>query len=73
MSGERAWDPWKTFKLSDAERDLIDRRRQTKDRFRIEFNKIYTDPRKDYVVSSNFLFNCSRGLDEISGENVPNS
>ncbi|XP_052710593.1 uncharacterized protein LOC128184974 [Crassostrea angulata] len=54
MSGERAWDPWKTFKLSDAERDLIDRRRQTKDRFRIEFNKIYTDPRKDYVLDHNF-------------------
>lgn len=56
MSGKsgRAWDPWRTFKVSDAERDLIDRRRLTRDKFREEFNKLYTDPRKEVILDHNF-------------------
>lgn len=40
--------------MSDAERDLIDRRRLTRDKFREEFNKLYTDPRKEVILDHNF-------------------
>lgn len=52
---ERPWDPFKTFNVSAAERDLIDRRRKTRDKFRAEYRKILSDPRTTTVVSSNFL------------------
>lgn len=52
--GDRGWDPFKTFKLSEAERDLIDRRRKTKDKFRAEYRKLLTDPRMEYIVDHNF-------------------
>jgi hypothetical protein len=55
MEEKRSWDPFKTFNVSEAERDLIDRRRKTRDKFRAEYRKLYSDPRTTSVVSSNFL------------------
>ncbi|XP_048769162.1 uncharacterized protein LOC125675481 [Ostrea edulis] len=52
---ERPWDPFKTFNVSAAERDLIDRRRKTRDKFRAEYRKILSDPRTTTVMDQNFM------------------
>ncbi|XP_062577111.1 uncharacterized protein LOC134238979 [Saccostrea cucullata] len=53
--GDRGWDPFKTFKLSEEERELIDRRRKTRDKFRAEYRKLYSDPRRPHILDHNFM------------------
>ncbi|XP_022291190.1 uncharacterized protein LOC111102659 [Crassostrea virginica] len=49
-----SWDPFKTFSISEEERDLIDRRRKTRDKFREEFRRKASDPRTTNVLDLNF-------------------